>query len=107
MLIVSVKPNGSDITIKHYIVKNQWFNRNLTELKDSFKIAEGDNEILGWIGAMGAAKLIEDDNGYMKVRRFISPQRQADLPEWQGEAPQRQQVSDFSQVDLDDDDLPF
>ena len=36
MLVVTVQPNGSEIHIKHYLVKNEYFNRNLTELLDSF-----------------------------------------------------------------------
>ena len=30
MLVIGIRPNGSNITIKHYIVKNDWFNRNMT-----------------------------------------------------------------------------
>ena len=32
MLVVTVQPNGSEIHIKHYLVKNEYFNRNLTDL---------------------------------------------------------------------------
>ena len=39
MLVVAIQPNGSDIRINHYIVKNEYFNRNLTDLFDSFGIA--------------------------------------------------------------------
>lgn len=106
MLVVTVRPSGSDIRIKHYIVKNDYFNRNLTSLKDSFGIADEDNEILGWIGAAGAARLAEDDRGYLKVRWFIHRDKQGTLPPWEGEQPSRQQVQDFEEL-ADDDDLPF
>lgn len=106
MLVVTVRPSGSNIRIKHYIVKNDYFNRNLTALKDGFDIADEDNEILGWVGAAGAAKLVEDDRGYMKVRWFIHRDKQGTLPPWEGEQPSRQQVQDFEEL-ADDGDLPF
>lgn len=106
MLVVTVRPSGSTIRIKHYIVKNEYFNRNLTALKDSFGIDDEDNEILGWVGAAGAAKLVEDDRGYMKVRWFIHRDKQGALPPWEGEQPSRQQVQDFEEL-ASDDDLPF
>lgn len=107
MLVVTVKPNGSNIKINQYIVKNEYFNRNMTALYDSFGIPEGDRDIAGWIGAMGAAKLERDDQGYMRVRYFIARDRQENLAPWEGEAPVRQTVSDaFTEVS-DDDDLPF
>ena len=32
MLVIGIRPNGSSITINHYIVQgNEWTNRNLTE----------------------------------------------------------------------------
>ena len=106
MLVVTVRPSGSTIRIKHYIVKNEYFNRNLTALKDSFGIDDEDNQILGWVGATGAAKLVEDDRGYMKVRWFIHRDKQGTLPPWEGEQPSRQQVQDFEEL-ADDGDLPF
>ena len=107
MLVVTVKPNGSDMKINQYIVKNEYFNRNMTALYDSFGIPEGDTDIAGWVGAMGAARLEEDDQGYMKVRYFIRRDRQDQLAPWEGEAPARQTVSsEFTEVSGDDD-LPF
>lgn len=111
MLVVTVQPSGSTIKINHYIVKNQYFNRNLTDLFDSFGIEEGNHELLSWIGAMGGAKLAEDENGYLKVRYFLSPEKQEKLPPWEGKAPERQRISSYSDSDFevlkDDDDLPF
>lgn len=106
MIVVTVKPNGSNIKIKHYIVKNDWFNRNMTELFDSFNIDEGDFELAGWIGAVGAARLKEDENGYLKIARFISRDRADKLPEWAGEVPKRQTVTEFKEVGTEDD-LPW
>lgn len=108
MLVVTVQPNGSEIHIKHYLVKNEYFNRNLTDLLDSFGLGE-NFDTLTWVGAVGAAKLVEDENGYLKVRYFLSPERAEKLPPWQGKKPERQEVSSLGDGfdALDEDDLPF
>lgn len=108
MLVVTVQPNGSEIHIKHYLVKNEYFNRNLTDLLDSFGLGE-NFDTLTWVGAVGAARLVEDENGYLKVRYFLSPERAEKLPPWQGKEPERQEVSSLGNgfEMLDDDDLPF
>ena len=36
MLVVTVQPNGSNIKIQNYIVRNEYFNRNMTQLFDAF-----------------------------------------------------------------------
>ena len=106
MIVVTIKPNGSNIKIKHYIVKNDYFNRNMTELFDSFNIDEGDFGFAGWIGAVGAAKLKEDENGYLKVAWFIKKDKADKLPEWVGEMPERHSVTEFKEVNTEDD-LPW
>lgn len=107
MIVITVQPNGSDINIKNYLVKNEYFNRNATDFFDSFDVEEGDFFLPGWVGALGAAKLEEDDNGYLRVRRWISKAKAEKLPPWEGETPQRQTVnSDFEEVGTDED-LPF
>lgn len=114
MIVVTVRPNGSKINIKHYIVKNQYFNRNMTDFFDSFNIDEGDFNFPTWVGAVGAAKLAEDENGYLKVRWFISESKAEKLPPWHGTMPERQTVTviggvtaGFVDVVPDEDDLPF
>lgn len=107
MIVVTVQPNGSNMHIKNYLVKNDYFNKNATALFDSFGITRGNFNLLEWVGAMGAAKLIEDEDGYMKVRYFLSPKKQEKLPPWEGEIPQRQQVnSEFNSSEADGD-LPW
>lgn len=103
MIVLSVRPSGSDITIKHYIVKNEYFNRNMTDFFDSFDVPEGDFTFAKWLGAMGAACLAEDERGYLKVRYFINREKAENLPEWEGEKPERQEVSKLP----DEDELPF
>ena len=107
MLIIYLRPSGTKITVRHYIVKNDYFNRNLTELYDCFGIASGDKNTFGWIGAMGGAKLIEDENGYLKVKYLLSPDRQKNLPPWKGEKPERQDITFLDENGDPNDELPF
>lgn len=110
MIVVTVKPNGGNIKINHYIVKNEYFNRNMTSFFDAFpQIDEGDFNLLGWIGCVGAARLKEDENGYLKIAWFIDAKRAEKLPPWQGEMPERQTITEipgFEEV-TDDEELPF
>lgn len=106
MLVIGVRPNGSNITINHYIVKNDWFNRNMTEFFDSFNIDDGDFTFPTWIGAVGAARLKEDDKGYLKVQYFINEDRAEKLPPWEGKLPERQALTTLEPLE-DDGDIPF
>jgi len=106
MLTLSIGLNNSSVKINHYIVKNDHFNRNMTDFFDSFDIEDGNFSLLTWPGALGAAKLGEDEKGYLKVRWFINKKRAASLPEWKGDKPERNTVTDFQEVD-DDGDMPF
>lgn len=106
MLVIGVRPNGSKITIKHYIVKNEYFNRNMTDFFDSFNIDDGDFTLPTWVGAVGAAKLKEDDQGYLKVQYFISEGRAEKLPPWDGPLPERQELVQLKEL-KDDGDLPW
>ena len=106
MLVIGIRPNGSNITINHYIVKNDWFNRNMTDFFDSFNIDDGDFTLPTWIGAVGSARLKEDDKGYLKVQYFINKDRAEKLPPWQGKFPERQELTTLDPLE-DDGDIPF
>ena len=106
MLVIGVQPNGSKIIIYHYIVKNEWFNRNMTDFFDSFNIDDGDFTLPTLIGAVGAARLKEDDKGYLKVQYFISEDRAERLPPWDGEMPERQELTKLEPLE-DESELPW
>lgn len=110
MIIVGLKLNGTNITVKDYIVKNEYFNRNMTKFYDSFSdIKEGDVNLLGWVGAMGAAEVERDERGYLKKKWYISAKEAEGLPAWEGNLPERQtitELSGFTNIDSDDE-LPF
>lgn len=109
MIVVTIKPNGSNIKINHYIVQGPYFNRNMTQFFDAFpQIEEGDFNMLGWIGCVGAARLKEDDNGYLKVAWFIGAKKAEKLPPWVGEMPERQSITDIGGFsEIDESELPF
>lgn len=93
MLVLELVPSNSDIKVKHYIVKNDHYNRNMTQFFDAFpSIAFGNFNTISWIGAVGAANFGLDENGYLKVRWFVLPDQVQDLPQFVGNVPKQQQV---------------
>lgn len=106
MLVIGIQPNGSKIIIYHYIVKNEWFNRNMTDFFDSFNIDDGDFTLPTWIGAVGAARLKEDDRGYLKVQYFLDQRRAEKLPPWDGPMPERQELTRLNDIE-DEGELPW
>lgn len=106
MIVVSVKPSGAEFSVKHYIVKNEYFNRNMTSFFDSFPaIDDGDFNFAKWIGAVGAANFTLDENSYTKIKWFIEADKQTDLPPFEGTIPEG--VTDLDFHDVNEDDLPF
>lgn len=106
MLVIGIRPNGSNITINHYIVKNEWFNRNMTDFFDSFNIDDGDFTLPTWVGAVGAARLKEDDRGYLKVQYFLDQRRAEKLPPWAGPMPERQELTRLNDIE-NEGELPW
>lgn len=108
MIVVKLRPSGRHFTVTHRIVKNDYFNRNMTQFFDAFPdIMEGDFNFLGWIGAEGAAMFKEDDQGYTQISYFISPERASDLPPFEGEKPERQTITSLDDTDDPFDEMPF
>ena len=107
MIVITVNPSGSKAKVKYWLVDNDYFNRNATSFFDSFKeIEEGNFDFLTWIGAEGAAMFKEGDNGYAEIAYFISADRAANLPPFEGTKPPRQTVTKFTEDDSEDE-LPF
>lgn len=107
MIIVKVRPSGRHFTVTYRIVKNDYFNRNMTQFFDAFpEIPFGDFNFLSWVGCEGAAMFRQDERGYTQVQYFLSPERAEDLPPFDGEKPERQTVTQLSEEE-DGEDLPF
>ena len=108
MIVVSVRPSGCRFTVKSYIVKNEHFNRNMTDFFDAFpSIGDGNFDFLTWVGAMGAANFGEDEKGYMKIKWWITADKAANLPAFEGEVPEQQTVSTLEELEGSEDGLPF
>lgn len=109
MIVITVMPNKSGAKVRNYLVKNEHFNRNATQFFDAFpEIGDGNFDLLTWVGAMGAANFTEDENGYLKVKHWINPAQAADLPAWEGEKPEKQEMTTIDGVSVEaDEDLPF
>ena len=108
MIVVSVRPSGTTFKVKTYLVKNDHFNRNATAFFDAFpEITFGDFNFLSWVGAEGAAMFKEGANGYTELSYFLSPERAADLPPFEGEKPERQTITSLDDAEDDDSGLPF
>lgn len=104
MIVVTLQPNGATFTIKDYFVEGDYFNRKATQFFDSTGIEENNFELLTWIGAVGAARFKEDENGYLKVSYYLNQERASKLPPWKGTMPERQTLTEMQPVD---DELPF
>ncbi len=108
MIVLTVRPSGSDLSIKHFIVKNNWFNRNMTDFFDSFDVEEGDFQLPGWVGALGAARIEKNEDGYLRVKYFINQEKATELPPWTGEKPERATITKLDgEANENDDGLPF
>jgi len=109
MIIIGVRPSGFNFVVKTYLVKNDNFNVNATKLFDCFpSIGEGNFEFITWIGAEGAALFDEDERGYIKVKRWLYPKQAANLPPFEGEKPEQQEITSLEDDTEDDDgELPF
>lgn len=108
MIVVSVRPSGTVFKVKSYIVKNDHFNRNMTQFFDAFpEIGDGNFDFLTWVGCEGAAMFDLDDRGYMKVKYWIDAVRAESIPPFEGSKPEKQSVTTLSDVEDETDGLPF
>ena len=108
MIVVKLRPSGRKFSVTHRIVKGEYFNRQMTQFFDAFpEIRDGDFNFISWVGCEGAAFFKEDSNGYTQVSYFLSPERAADLPAFEGEKPERQTITSLSDPEDEDDGLPF
>ena len=108
MIIVSVRPSGTVFKVKSYIVKNEHFNRNMTQFFDAFpEIGDGNFNFIEWIGCEGAAMFDLDDRNYLKVKYWIDAVRAEILPPYEGEKPEKRTVTTLTDDADPDDEMPF
>lgn len=108
MIVISVRPSGTVFKVKSYLVKNEKFNRNATQFFDAFpEIPDGCFEFLRWIGCEGAAMFDLDERNYLKVRYWIDAVKAADLPPYEGDRPEKQEITTLNDEDDLDEEMPF
>jgi len=76
MITAHLITKESPIVFQHYIVKNDYFNANMTKFFDCFKIPRGNFEYQRWLGRVGKAHIAKGkpkDNGkaYMEIAYLI------------------------------------
>lgn len=108
MIVISVRPSGTNFKVRNWLVKNENFNQNAARFFDAFpEIGDGNFNFIEWIGAMGAANFVEDENGYLNVKNWVYPRQAEGLPEFVGDRPERQTVAKLEEDDSEPDDLPW
>jgi len=107
MLVIKLRVSGYNSLLWHYIVfmddRPEITNGKLTQLFDSFDIADGDFNLSGWVGKAGAAHTKIDDQGYAKIAWFIHKDKQDKLPPWKGEIPKPSAPAGFTPVEDKDE----
>lgn len=113
MLVLTLDVSGYNSRLWHYVVfmpdRPEITNRKLTEIFDSFGIADGDFNLANWKGKVGACVTKQDEYG-TKVNYFINRKKQGELPPWKEPSEStsgRAAASTMTPVEADDDELPF
>jgi len=107
MITVELGIAQASFKFKHYIVKNEYYNANITKFFDCFKIPRGNFEFNRWSGRVGKAYLAKGepkDNGktYMEIKYLIVDTEPAAAPQKQGPVAQpAPPTDDFT------DDIPW
>ena len=108
MITISVRPSGCGYKVKSYIVKNDHFNRNMTQFFDAFpEVGDGNFDFLTWVGCEGAAMFDLDERNYLKVKYWIDAVRAANLPPYEGDRPEKQEITTLNDEGDLDDEMPF
>lgn len=112
-IMIKVKQSDTGIVCTKHVVKGDWFNKTMTEFFDAFpEIEDGDFNFVTWVGAEGAASFKINNNGYLEIGFFISPndRRVKDLPPFKGSKPEKIEINALplsEEEDDDDGELPF
>ena len=109
MITIHLRPSGCTFKVKTWLVHNDKFNDNAARFFDAFpEIPDGNFNFVEWIGCEGAANFVEDENGYLTVKSWVFPRQAETLPPFEGEKPERVQVTKIEEAeDQAEDDLPW
>ena len=108
MIVVIVKPSGYNAKIRKYIVKNEKFNKNMTDFFDAVEgVDDGDFNFLSWIGCEIGADIGLDSNGFWDIKWWLDRRWLEKLPPFEGEKPQKQEITTIDDSEDLTDDLPW
>jgi len=113
MLEIVLRLSGTKINVKYWIVQTgDYWQDKLNRFFDAFPSIAGNMLFAAWRGAVGAANFVEDENGYLKVGRWIYPKAAESLPEFvwcprDGEKDTMPEPVEFTEIVTEDDDMPF
>lgn len=111
MLVIELSIENASFTVKHFIVKNEYFNANATQFFDAFGIPRGNFDYPRWVGRTGKAFLKRNEKGYMDLKYLVV--KQTNQPPAPPSAPpsappaQRPPAQRPAPQDDFDDDIPF
>lgn len=124
MYVLTLDVSGTGRKLWYYMVfmpdNKKLTNAKLGAIFDSFGIAPGDLNIEHWKGKVGACKVKHEDydgEPQARVHYFLKRKAQDDLPAWvEPESGSQQEEggpsytpanTDFADIKVDDEDLPF
>ena len=108
MIVVIVKPSGYNAKIRKYIVKNEKFNKNMTDFFDAVDgVDDGDFNFLSWIGCEIGADIGLDNNGFWDIKWWLSRSKLENLPPFEGDKPPKQEITTIEDTEESEDDLPW
>jgi hypothetical protein len=105
--------NKDKVKFFYHIIKNDFFNQNLTRFYDCFKIRRGETNLNQWVGRFGWAyinlgKSNNDGKSYMEIKYLIVKQPNQDTGNPLNEK-RRQLIADINAVitRVNSDQLPY
>ena len=117
MIKMTLDVSGHSGSLWYYLVfmpdNPQMVNQRLGSIFNSFGITPGDLNLENWKGKVGAANVIHEKyNGetQAKIRYFVGKEKQEQMKPWSepaGKASVTGNGGTFTEVKVDDEDLPF
>lgn len=105
MLVLKMLVSGKNTYLWNYITflddRPEITNRMLTQFFDSFGISDGDFNLAGYVGKIGACQVKHDDEGRAKIQYFLTPSQAKALPPFDGKLPEMPKEAPA------EEDLPF
>jgi len=114
MLKLTIKASGYSSKLFHYLVfmddRPEITDQNLGKIFDSFGIPQGDMNLFGWVGKVGAARVKHEQyegKPQARIAYFINRSKQDDLPLWQEKGSSSSYGTSVREEVHEESDVPF